>query len=93
MAQVWTAKQQGWIQRFDNAVISLMTAADALQPLVNEFTDDTYGSGGTNQLTDAVVQAILPAATAAIVDSAEGAVVTILATISTNRGYLENIRP
>jgi hypothetical protein len=96
MAQVWTTKQQNWVGRFSAQVVALLDAADELTALCTEFTVDAYGTGGGNALTDSVVQGQLPAATAAIVASAEGAVAgssQILATISANRGYLEAVRP
>jgi hypothetical protein len=93
MAQVWTTKQQNFMSRFTVAVVNMLTASDALTALCTEFTDDFYGTGGANALTDAVVQTVIPAATAAQTASAEGAVVNVLATVQTNRGYLEMMRP
>ena len=93
MAQNWTAKQTGFVQRYQPLVVQLMEVADQLAILNAEFTNDTYGTGGANEIPDAIVQSVLPAATAAQFNSAEGAVVTILATIASNRGYLENMRP
>lgn len=93
MAQSWTAKQTGFVTRYQPLVVQLMQVADALTVLNAEFTAETYGTGGANAIPDVVVQTVLPAATAAQFASAEGAVVTILGTIATNRGYLEALRP
>lgn len=93
MAQVFTTKEQNFINRFVPFVVSLMALADQGTPLTTEFSDETYGTGGANALTDATVQTVLPAVTAAQFASAEGAIVTILAAIATNRGFLEVIRP
>jgi hypothetical protein len=96
MAQNWVPKQQNWLTRISQAAMQLMADADALQVLCTEFTNDQYGGGGANALTDATVQGILPASTAALVDEAEGALAgsnAVLAVIATNRGYLETLRP
>lgn len=101
MAQVLTTKQGNWVFRFSQQVVALMAAADALTALTTEMSNDSYGSGGTNALTDAVVQASLPngplpAATAALVFSAAGSLANsnaILATIAANRQSLEWMRP
>ena len=96
MAQVWTAKQQNWIQRFSNATVGLMANADAIGLLCTEFNNDFYGTGGANAITDATVQLVLPAASALLLNEAEGAMAgtnQILAIIATNRGYLEMMRP
>lgn len=96
MAQNYTLKQQNWVNRFSQATVAFMNDADNLTVLCNEFALETYGGGGANQLTDAVVQPVLPASTAALVDAAEGSFAgasQILAVIQANRGYLENMRP
>jgi hypothetical protein len=93
MAQSFTAKQQNWIQRFSARVVDLLAANDALVALEAEFSVETYGTGGANALTDATVQGQLPAATAQLIWSSEGAVVSITNTIASNRGYLEPVRP
>lgn len=93
MAQSWITKQTGFAQRYVNAVQAILNDVDQLTLLNAEFTTDTYGSGGANQLTDAIVQTVLPALTAVLFDEAEGAIVNILATVASNRGYLEIMRP
>lgn len=93
MAQVWTTKQLNFINRVVPASVQLMADLDNLTSLANEFADNAYGSGGANALTDGTIEIALPAATAAIFDSAMGAVSSILATAASNRGYLEAIRP
>lgn len=93
MAQNFVPKQTGFVQRYAALVQELLTVVDALGLANTEFTNDTYGSGGANALTDAIVQAVLPAATAVLFDEAEGAVATILTAVASNRGYLEIMRP
>lgn len=51
------------------------------------------GTGGANAISDATAETAIPQANAAAIAGAEGAVVSILATIAANRGYLEAIRP
>lgn len=99
MAQVWTTKQQNWVQRFSNNVVGLLANIDALNELCSEYTTNTYGTGGANQIADATVQLVLPAATAAFVSSAvgvfanSGGINSLLATGGTDRASLENMRP
>jgi hypothetical protein len=89
MAQSDTVKQTAFVQNYAGAVQTLLAAADALGLLNTEFPNDTLGSGGTNALTDAVVQAVLPDATAALFFTGEANVVTVLASIASVRGALE----
>ncbi len=92
----WTAKKQGYVRRLSGATVELMTLADKLQVLCTEFSNEFYGTGGANALADTDVQAVLPAATALQFAQAEGALAganAILATIASNRGYLEMLRP
>lgn len=96
MPQNFGPKQAGWVTRFSSQVVALLTAADALQALCTEYADDTYGTGGANAITDAAVQSVLPAATAVQIAEAEGALAgasAVLATIASNRGFLEMARP
>lgn len=96
MAQSFTAKEQSFVNRASAAFTQLMAAADTLGLLASEASNNFYLSGGANVLTDAVVQGALPAATAAQVFSAFGALSNasaILATIASNRQALEAMRP
>lgn len=99
MAQVYTTKQQAWLNRWSGAVVELMANLDTLQSLANEFSQDAYGTGGANALTDAIVQGVLPAATALLVAESVGAVngtnnlLTVAGQGTTNRAYLEMMRP
>jgi hypothetical protein len=96
MAQNFLVKQQNYLQRLSPAVVAFLAANDALQLLATEFSNDAYGSGGANALTDATVQTVLPAADAALVFSAVGALANanaILATVAANRQSLEMMRP
>lgn len=93
MAVSWTAKQTGFVERYQPLVVQLMLVADQLENLDAEFINCEYGTGGANEISDTIVQAVLPAATAAEFNSAEGAVVAILNEVTANRGYLEKMRP
>ena len=92
MAQSWAAKQTGFTQTYSGQVNAFLDLIDYFTLANAEFTNDAYGSGGANALTDAIVQTVIPQATAAIFDSAEGAMVTILTDVASLRGYLEAIR-
>ncbi len=93
MAQVLTAKQTGFIQRYAGQVQTLLTCVDNLITLGTEFSDDAYGTGGANQLTDALVQTVLPASDAALFNSGEASVATVLASVASVRSALEWMRP
>ncbi len=96
MAQNWAVKQTTYVQRLSNEMVTFLASADRLTALYTEYVDDFYGTGGANALTDAAVQSYLPAATAALVASAAaviGGTGGILPLISTDRGYLEMLRP
>lgn len=92
MAQSWTAKQTSFVQRYANAVQGLLTVVDQLTLLDTEFSNDAYGTGGANAITDVIVQAVLPASTAALFNSAEASVVTVLTSVASVRSSLENMR-
>jgi hypothetical protein len=96
MAQVWTAKQENWVQRLSNNVVGFLANMDAINLLVTEAQNDGYLSGGAEQLADTTVQTILPAATAALLFSAVGAFANsneISAIVAANRQALELMRP
>jgi hypothetical protein len=93
MAQILTAKQTGFVQRYSSAVQQLLTVVDNLTLLDAEFANDTYGTGGANQLTDTLVQTVLPASTAALFNSGEAGVVTVLTSVASVRSSLEWMRP
>lgn len=99
MAQNFNPKQTAWLERFWPAVVQLMETADLLASLANEYSQDTYGTGGANAITDATVQGILPAATAAQVASAVGIIngsnelLSIVGQNTSGRGFLEMMRP
>jgi hypothetical protein len=92
MAQNFVPKQTAFVAKYAGMVQGFLTLVDECTLYNAEFTNDAYGTGGANAITDAIVQDILPASTAAQFNSGEGAMVTILATIATNRGYLEVFR-
>jgi hypothetical protein len=106
MAQNWVPKQATWVSRFSSQVVALLSCADSLTELCNEFVVNQYGTGGANAIIDSVVQTgaptgngPLPAATALQVAEAEGAVsgtgqvLSLIGISGTQRGYLENMRP
>lgn len=99
MAQVIDSKCQNFVQRYSAAVVQLMNDLNVLANLKAEWDANGYATGaaavdGTAwSITDAQVQAVLPAATAAMLNSAVGAVVTISTTYQSNLGYLIVLRP
>jgi len=94
MAADITKKQSSFSGRYANAVSSLLVAVDALAELKTEYDGNGYAPDGTSpyKLTDAVVQAAVPHITAAQLQLAVGAVVSVEATVTSNRGYLEAMR-
>jgi len=92
MAQDFTAKKNGFITRYSTLVSQFLTIVDSLQLADAEFANDAYGTGGANAITDADVQAVLPASTAALFNSAEASVVTCLNTVASVRSALESMR-
>ena len=71
MAVSYTQKQTTWTQNYVAAVQTLMSIADTLGLLDAQFTNNAYGTGGAEAITDAVVQTVVPAATAANLNSTE----------------------
>jgi hypothetical protein len=93
MAQSFTAKQTAFITKYSAGVQALLQIVDLLGLYDTEFANDAYGSGGANAVTDTVVQTVLPAATAAIFNSSEASVVTVLTSVASVRSSLEMMRP
>ena len=93
MAQSFTTKKQNFLSRYSAQIIALLAANDALVGLHAEFVAETYGNGGANQLTDADVQGVLPAGTAALAWAADANIVTVTGAVSTARTALEAMRP
>lgn len=93
MAQNFVPKQTAFVTKYSALVQAFLNIADQLTVANSEFTADTYGTGGANAITDAIVQGVLPASTAALFNSGEAGVVAILATVASNRGALEMMRP
>ncbi len=93
MAASLTAKQTNFVQRYAGAVQQLLTVVDSLTLLDAEFANDAYGTGGANQLTDAIVETVLPASTAALFNTGEASVVTVLTSVASVRSSLEWMRP
>lgn len=92
MAQTDTAKQTQFVQAYSELCQTLLTTVDQLGLMNTEFTNDTYGTGGANALTDTIVQTVLPDSTAALFDSGEAAVASILTTVASFRGTLEYMK-
>jgi hypothetical protein len=92
MAQTFTAKKASFIQRYSTAVAGFLNVVDTLTLLDAEFSNDAYGTGGANAITDADVQSNLPASTAALFNSAEAGIVTCLGTVASVRSSLESMR-
>jgi hypothetical protein len=96
MAQDLSSKQVGFVNRYKQAVVNLLSDLDALSLLYAEWNADAYATGASpagNNITDSIVQQSMPYATAFELNQAVGAVVAIETTVASNRGYLEALRP
>lgn len=96
MAVNLAPKQATFTSAYAAQVVALLAAADALTSLNTQWGAESYGTGGTNAITDAVVQSVLPGATAVLLNGAQFATAgsgLILAVIAANRGALEPLRP
>lgn len=96
MAQVWTPKQQNWVQRFSNNIVGFLANVDALSLQFTEATNDGFLTGGAEAIVDTTVQLILPAGTAAAMNTAMGAFANtsqIFSIVAANRQALELMRP
>lgn len=99
MAQVVDTKCQNFVGRYSAAVVQLVAAMNLLADLKAEWDANGYATGAaavggtTWNITDAQVQAVLPAATAAMLNSAVGAVASIETTYNSNIGYLVVMKP
>jgi hypothetical protein len=92
MAQNFVPKQTAFVTAYAGQVQVLLASADQLALLNTEFTNDTFGSGGAQALTDMIVQSVLPGATAALFFTGEADVVTVLSSIASVRGALETFK-
>jgi hypothetical protein len=106
VAQNQVPKQVNLIVNISNTVVALLANVDALEELTDQYSNDGYGTGGANAITDATVQSgnaagngPLPAATALQVAEAVGVIngsgglLALFGNTGTQRGYLENVRP
>lgn len=96
MAVNLAPKQGEFSSAYAAALVALLGAADTLTGLNTQWGAMSYGTGGTNAITDAAVQAVLPGATAVQLNAAQFATAgsgLILAVIAANRGALEPLRP
>ena len=81
MAQSDTVKQTQFVTSYASLCQQLLATVDQLTLMNSEFTNDTYGTGGANEITDEIVQSVLPDSTAALFNSGEAAVVSVLTTV------------
>lgn len=101
MAQNLTPKQLNFVRNFASAVRDLLDANDNLVSLVAQWNGNSYATNAvptSNNITDTVLSGnslIQDVAyiTATQLNQSEGAVVTVLASVASNRGYLEAMRP
>lgn len=106
MSQNPVPKEATLVQNISNVMVGLMANVDALEILCEEYTQNGFGTGGANAITDATVQSgniagngPLPNATALQVAEAIGIINGVSGILSqigvsgTSRGYLENMRP
>jgi hypothetical protein len=99
MAQVIDTKAQGFVQRYSGAVQDFINIVNRLADLKAEWDAQGYATGApaiqatSFNITDAQVQAVLPAATASMLNNAVGAVEAIRTTVSQNTGYLYPMKP
>jgi hypothetical protein len=99
MAQDITAKQTNFVTRYSAAAGLLLDAVSRLGDLKAEWDAQGYATGapaiqGTDfSIPDAQVQAALPAATAAMLNSAVGAVEAVRTAVASNTGYLYPMKP
>lgn len=94
MAQDITGKQATFAGRYSDAITALLDVANLLTALNSEWSANGYATGApevenTNwNIPDAQVQQTVPAATAAMLNSAVGGVASVLSAINSNLGYL-----
>ena len=99
MSQIVDSKCEAFVSAYAGALIRLLQDVNTLTNLNAEWTATGYATGapnvdGTNfNITDAQVQAVLPAATAAMLNSAVGAVASVISTFNSNIGYLAAFQP
>jgi hypothetical protein len=100
MAQNLAPKQLNFCRNFAAAVTAFLQANDLLVSLVEQWKGNSYATGAqpiANNITDEVISGnaqIQDVAymTAALLNTAEGAVESINSAVQTNRGYLEPMR-
>jgi hypothetical protein len=101
MAQNLVPKQLNFLSAFTQGIIALLQANDNLTSIIANWNGNSYATGASptsDNITDTVISGGTPPSafaymTAAELNSAQGAVVNVQATIATNRGYLEAMRP
>jgi hypothetical protein len=99
VAQDITGKQVNFVARYQAAVVGLLNANALMGDLKSEWDANGYATGappisGVNwNIPDGQVQVAIPAADAAMLNSAVGAAETIRNTVATNIGYLIVLKP
>jgi hypothetical protein len=101
MAQNLALEQLNFCRQFSAAVVALLQANDSLLSLINNWNGNNYATGASptsDNITDDVISGNslvqdMAYMTAAELNSAEGAVVTVTSSVAANRGYLEAMRP
>lgn len=96
MAADLTPKQTNFVARYRAAVVDMLKTGDTLDDLKAEWDANAYATGATptaNNITDAVMLAVAPYATAAQLNAAIAAVEALKSTFAAGRGYLEALRP
>jgi hypothetical protein len=91
-----TQKKTAWISRYVNAIDLFIKQVEVLDSMKEEWDANAYATGASppgNNITDADCLLIAPWITAVQLNQSIGAQVTVGNTITSNRGYLEAIRP
>jgi hypothetical protein len=90
-----TQKKASFIRRYVAAIESLLTMADDLAVLANEWSANAYPTGATptdNNITDADLAVVAPWLTALQLNECVGAADAVNQTVKAQRGYLEAAR-
>jgi hypothetical protein len=92
-----TSKQLNFVSEFTRVVVSLLTDNDTLASLKENWTNNGFASGAEppeNNITDEILsQSAFKYMTADELNLAMGGVASVMQAVTTNRGYLEPMRP
>jgi len=92
-------KQADFARRYSDAVVAMLDSVATLADLKAEWDANGYATGsqpvgGTDwTIGDDAVQSVLPACTAAMLNSAVGAVESVRDAVTANEGYLVVMKP